>query len=169
MLNSEIKTKRTLLRKYLEEDRAEFIRIIIDPDVNHFMGGRTEDPDEAGKIFNKIFDIYNGKQAERHFEIWAIEFEEKFIGDLELKQTENTTGDELEVVYLIDKAYWGKGLIPEILKEITRYAGDMGKRVIATFNPDNIKTVRALEKAGIDKQEWVGEGVDRYYQVWLKI
>jgi ribosomal-protein-alanine N-acetyltransferase len=169
MLNEDIKTERILLRKYKKEDRLECIRIMTDPDVNHFIGGRTEDPAEADIIFNKIFDIYNGSMGVRHFEIWAIEYEGKFIGDFELKQTGNTEGNELEVVYMIDKPYWGRGFIPEILKEIIEYAKNMDKRIVATMSPENVKTVRALEKVGIKKQQWIGEGEDRCLKVWMKM
>lgn len=169
MLNKEIRTKRLLLRKYTEADRAECVRILTDPEVNHYMGGRTEDPVEGNKIFDKIFEIYNGALGSRHFELWAIEYEGKMIGDFELKQTDNTQGNELEVVYMIDKPFWGKGLVPEILQEIVKYAASMDMAVVATLNPDNIKTVRALEKAGIEKDGWIGEGEERCYKVWLKM
>ena len=90
------------------------------------------------------------------------------IGDFELKETDNTVDGELEVVYMIDKYYWGKGLVPEILKEIIKYAAGMDKVVVATLNPENTKTVRALEKIGIEKQGWIGEGDDKCFKVWLK-
>ncbi len=167
MLNKEIKTERVLLRKYTEADRQECVRILTDPEVNKFMGGRTEDPAEGNKIFDKIFEIYNGALGSRHFELWAIEYEGKLIGDFELKQTDNTVGNELEVVYIIDKPYWGMGLASEILKEIIKYALSMNKCVVATLNPENVQTVRALEKAGIEKEGWIGEDDDRCFKVWL--
>lgn len=168
MNNPEILTQRTRLRKYSEADRADFVRIVTDPEVNRYMGGRTDDPAEGNKIFDKIFDIYNGNLGNRFFELWAIEYDGKMIGDFELKETENTEYGELEVVYMVDKPYWGMGLVPEILKEIISYSASKNKRVIATLNPENKKTVRALEKAGIEKQEWIDAKDDRYFKVWLK-
>lgn len=58
--------------------------------------------------------------------------------------------------------------MPEILADINLYARSLGKRVIATINPENLKMVRALEKAGIEQQEWTGEGEERVYKVWLR-
>lgn len=167
--NKEIRTARALLRKFTEADRIEFVRILTDPGVNYYMGGRTEDPAEGNKIFDKIFEIYNGALGSRFFELWAIEFEGNLIGDFELKETDNTAPGELEVVYMIDKPHWGKGLVPEILKEIIKYSASMNKRIVATLNPENTKTVRVLEKTGIEKQDWVGEGDDRCFKVWLKM
>lgn len=168
MLNGEIRTKRITLRKYTEADRDECVRILADPEVNKFMGGRTEDPEEGNKIFDKISEIYAGSLKPRHFEIWAIEYEGKLIGDFELKETDNTLPGELEVVYMIDKPYWGRGLVTEILNEIIKYSAAMNKRVIATLNPENIQTVRVLEKTGIERQEWITVEGDRYYKIWLR-
>ncbi|MBE2216961.1 MAG: GNAT family N-acetyltransferase [Ignavibacteria bacterium] len=165
----DINTTRLKLRKFTEADRADFVRFSTDPEVNQYIGGRVETEEAANALFDKIQQVYNGLFGNRHFEIWAIEYEGKTIGSFELKQTENTEPDELEVVYLIDKAYWGRGFIPEILRCINKYAHSMGLRVIATLNPDNKQTVRALEKAGLDasKSGWIGEEGDRCFKVTL--
>jgi putative acetyltransferase len=173
-LNQDITTARTLLRKYTEADRETSVRLSLDNDVMHFMGGEhAETAEEANIIFDKCFEIYKGWLGDkplgpRHFELWGIEFEGSLIGHFELKQTPNTTGNELEVVYLLDKDYWGKGIIPEALNSVNDYAKSMGKQVIATINPDNKRTVRSLEKAGIEKQMWVEDSEGKVYKVWLK-
>jgi [ribosomal protein S5]-alanine N-acetyltransferase len=173
-MNGNIKTERLLIRKYTESDRVDSVRLSLDKDVMHFMGGEhAETEGEANMIFDKCFEIYrgslNGKPlGSRRFEIWGIEYEGKLIGHFELKQTPNTAGSELEIVYLLDKDFWGMGLMPEAIKAVNKYANSNGMQVIATINPENMRTVRSLEKAGIEKQEWVGEGEDRVYKVWLK-
>jgi len=167
--SGEITTTRLRLRKFTEADRGDFVRFSIDPEVNQYIGGRVESEEAANALFDKIQQVYNGLFGKRHFEIWAIEFEGRTIGSFELKQTENTETDELEVVYLVDKAYWGRGFIPETLRCINKYAHTIGCWVIATLNPENIKTVRALEKAGLDvaKSGWIGEEGDRCFRVTL--
>ncbi len=167
--SGEINTARLKLRRFTEADRTDFVGFSTDPEVNQYIGGRVESEEAANALFDKIQQVYNGLFGKRHFEIWAIEYEGKTIGSFELKQTENTEPDELEVVYLIDKAYWGRGFIPEILRCINKYAHTMGCWVIATLNPENIKTVRALEKAGLDvsKSGWIGEEGDRCFRVTL--
>lgn len=173
-LNIDIKTERLLLRKYKEADRKDSVRLSLDKDVMHFMGGEhagTEE--EANIIFDKCFEIYggslNGKPlGTRRFELWGIEYDGRLIGHFELKQTPNTTGNELEVVYLLDKDFWGMGLMPEAIKAVNEYANSAGMQVIATINPENMQTVRSLEKADIEKQEWIGEGEERVYKIWLR-
>lgn len=169
-----IKTERLLLRRYIESDRANSMRLSLDKEVMHFMGGEhAENEEQASSIFDKCFEIYKGWLGEkplgtRRFELWGIENEGRLIGHFELKQSVNTTGNELEIVYLLDKAYWGKGLIPEAIKAVKKYAKSTGNVVIATINPENNRTVRSLEKSGIAKQGWIEDSEGKIYKVWLK-
>lgn len=168
--NQNIRTARTLLRPYVAADREKFADMFTDDDVKmYFPQGGCASREEAYQLFDKCFVVYSTNDpATRHFEIWGIEMQGELIGHFELKQTNHTVPGELEVVYLLDKTFWGRGLMPEILADIKLYAWSLGKQVIATINPENLKTVRALEKAGIEQQEWIGEGEERVYKVWLR-
>jgi RimJ/RimL family protein N-acetyltransferase len=168
-LNGIIISNRAILRKYTVQDREAFALLFTDKEVNFYMGGEhCETMEDVYKLFDKCFEIYSGKYPERYFEIWAVEFENKMIGHAELKQTNNTTDNELEVVYLLYKNYQGKGFMTEILKELNEYAKRSGKKMIATVNPENEKSVRVLVKTGIEKEGWITEGKDKYYKIWIK-
>lgn len=133
------------------------------------MGGQhCETKEDAYGLFEKGLEIYNGLFAGRHFELWAIEYKGEMIGHFELKQTNNTVGDELEVVYLLDKNYWGQGLMPEILNEVNKYASGLGKQLIATVNLENIKTIKALKKLNIEKEGWIEDAEDKVYKIWIE-
>ncbi len=168
-LNSDLYTTRTKLRKYETADKEKFAEMFTDTDINKYMGGQhCETKEDAYGLFEKSFEIYNGLFPGRYFEIWGIEHEGKLIGHFELKQTNNTAGDELEVVYLLDKNYWGRGLIPEILIEVNKYASGLGKQLIATINLENIKTIKALKKIGIEKEGWIEDEEGRVYKMWIE-
>lgn len=167
--NKDLFTKRTRLRKYEEKDREKFADMFTDIEVNKYMGGQhCETKQDAYKLFEKSFEIYNGLFTARHFEIWGIEYEGKLIGHFELKQTNNTSGDELEVVYLLDKEYWGQGLMPEILIEVNKYASGLDKQIIATVNLDNTKTMKALRKLIIEKEGWIEDEEGKVYKLWIE-
>lgn len=168
-MNKDLLTARTRLRKYEKQDKEIFAHLFTDKDVIKFMGGQhCETKEDAYGLFEKGFEIYNGLFPDRHFEIWAIEYEGKMIGHFELKKTNNTIGDELEVVYILNKAYWGRGLMPEILNEVNKYASGMGKQMIATVNLDNIKTMKALRKLNIEKEGWFEDDEGKVYKIWIK-
>lgn len=169
MNSKDILTNRTRLRKYCQSDKSTFIRLFTDKEINLFMGGpKCNTEEDAIELFEKGLKVYEGLFPGRHFEIWAIEYQEKMIGHFELKQTPSTSENELEIVYMLDKNHWGKGLIPEIINEVNKYASGMGRKLTATINPENIKTVKALNKTGIEKEEWIEDEEGKVYKVWLK-
>ncbi|MBK8552169.1 MAG: GNAT family N-acetyltransferase [Ignavibacteria bacterium] len=167
-LNKNIFTNRTMLRKYIASDKKIFGELFTDREVNKYMGGQhCETPEDAFSLFDKCFEIYNGSLQDRHFEIWGIEFEGNLIGHFELKQTQNTVGNELEVVYLLNKEYWGRGLMLEVLNQVNSYSSGMGKQLIATINPENINTVKLLKKTGIEREGWIEDDEGKVYKIWL--
>ena len=168
MLNKDIITRRTLLRKYRPADKEEMIVLFMDKIVNHYMGsGPCKTKVHALELFDKIHQIYE-KPLNRHFEIWAIDVNEQLAGHFELKQSKYTEANELEVVYMLHRKHWGKGLMPEILHSINAHAHLLNQQLIATINPENIRTVRALEKVGIDRQQWIDKGKDKTLKVWIE-
>jgi len=169
MLNKDIITQRTLLRKYQFADREEMIDLFMDKVVNYYMGnGPCKTKARVLELFEKIQQLYEKPLTDRHFEIWAIDINRHLAGHFELKESEYTEVNELEVVYMLDQIHWGKGLMPEILHNINAHAHTMNRQLIATINPENIRTVRALEKVGVACQKWVGEGKDKTLKVWIE-
>lgn len=169
MNSPDIKTSRTLLRRYKDSDIDKFVLLFTDKEINHFMGGQhCETREDAENLFYKGFEIYNGLFPDRHFELWAIEHSGELIGHFELKQTNHTAENELEIVYMLDKEYWGQGIMPEIINEINKYSSGFDKQLIATINPENIRTIKALYKTGIEKEEWTEDEDGKVFKVWLK-
>ena len=55
------------------------------------------------------------------------------------------------MTYLLDRAYWGRGLATEAAREVLRHAReDLGRaRLVAFIDPRNRASVRVAEKAGL--------------------
>lgn len=153
MNNAQIKTSRLLLRKYIEEDRAFLVDLFTDEEIGRYMGdGEAASVCDANQLFNSIFNIYEQQQkGNRFFEVWGIELNEELIGHFELKETEHTEKGELEVVYIIDKPYWNKGFISEVLQAMQTRVQKIDKKIIATVDKNNQASIRVLEKLGIKK------------------
>ena len=146
-----IHTSRLSLRPYTEADCSAFCRFMIDPELARYMDNNPADQAQAAAMFEKVQAIYANPPQGRYFDIWAIEFEGACIGHLELKQSENTQPGELEVVYLIEKPYWNRGLMSELLSALVTYVGKMGSVIIATIDQNNQASWRVLEKLGVSK------------------
>lgn len=151
-MNSEIQTIRTLLRKYTDDDREIIADFFTDGDIGRYMGdGPSDTRKDAYILFDKIFEVYEAANKNRHFEVWGIEYQNELIGHIELKETENTLPNELEIVYLLDKPYWNKGIMTEILLKMKEYTFELNKTIIATVKSKNQASIRILEKLGIKK------------------
>lgn len=115
------------------------------------MGGKVESREEAYALFDKVFGIYKGVLMPRRFEVWAVRIGGGYAGHFELKQTDMTGEGELEIVYMLKKEHWGKGIMPEVVQEVRRYASESGMMLIATANPENENSLRVLEKVGSEQ------------------
>jgi ribosomal-protein-alanine N-acetyltransferase len=60
---------------------------------------------------------------------------------------------ETELFYTIAKKFWGKGIGTEIAKAVLEYGlHTVGlKRIVASVNPENTRSVRVLQKAGMKR------------------
>ncbi len=111
-----VETKRLILRHFTPEDAADNYRIYTDPENMRFMGRRPDSiAFERYHLRRHIADYYD----KRGFGLWAVVVKEnnQLIGrcGLMYQQIEGTR--EVEVAYLIDKHYWGKGLATEAARE----------------------------------------------------
>jgi len=58
--------------------------------------------------------------------------------------------------------------MPEIIIEINKYAGAINKKLIATVSSENTKTLKALRKIGIQKQESLAESDSSSLKIWIE-
>jgi len=114
-----------------------------------FMGTRPDSVEvEREHIRKHIANYYD-----RHgFGLWAVVLKEddRLIGRCGLLYQQVQGTWEIEVSYLIDKPYWGKGSATEAARETVELGFGRHKfaRVIALINPENIASVRVAEKSG---------------------
>lgn len=104
---------------------------------------------------------------EHGFGWWAVEPRSKkrligWSGLLFLPETE-----EVEVGYLLDQAFWGKGLATEAAQACLKYGfGNLDvESIVAIVHPENIASQRVTEKLGmsfVDRSHYFGMDVYRY-------
>ena len=101
----------------------------------------------------------------RHPELglWATVHKEtgRFIGRCGLLPWKIDDKLEIEIAYLIDKAYWGQGLATEAAKGILQYGFENLNlsRLICLIDPDNIASQKVAEKTGMTLEKKV-DGID---------
>jgi len=141
-------TDRLLVREYVEEDAEAFFKLNSDPEVLRFV------PDKA---------LLNVEQARQLLIDHPIADYRKYgfgRGACILKSTGEQIGfaglkyleelGEVDVAYRLLPKYWGQGLATEAALASVRFGWDLGlKRIIGLVMPQNIASVRVLEKTGL--------------------
>ena len=146
----EIETDRLRLRMFTLDDLDDLSRIFAHPEVVRHLGtGMPLLRDEAAYALRGII-----KHWERHgFGRWAAVHKPSgtLIGYGGLRSFEGTP----ELVYLLDRPYWGAGLATELSEAALKYGFDERhfERIVAMTKVANLASQRVLEKVGMSLEK----------------
>ena len=138
------------LRRYEHSDLPDFTALFGDPQVMRYVGdGGALDAAAATTLMDKIFEIYENDPS---FFVWAVEEDAQYAGHAELKRRQFR--DEYEVVYILQRKRWRRGLGGEACDLLVSEAR---KRkipfIIATVNPQNLASSAILNRRGFSADE----------------
>lgn len=144
-----LETDRLLVREYVEEDAEAFFRLNTDPEVIRFVPDKTLlNVDQARQL---LIDHPMADYRKHGFGRGAciLKSTGEQIGFAGLKYLDEL--GEVDVAYRLLPAYWGQGLATEAALASVRYGfADLGlKQIIGLIMPENIASVRVLEKTGL--------------------
>jgi RimJ/RimL family protein N-acetyltransferase len=148
-----LETERLILRPYDEADRAAFVALFTDAGVMRHVDRGVLTEEGAAALFGRVFThVYPA----RDFDVWGV-FEKAggaYAGHAELKPRRDAAAREgdAEVVYLLGRGFWGRGLATELASAVVAHAlrTRAGARVCATVAPENAASIRVLEKIGMN-------------------
>ena len=148
----ETQTRRLLLRQFRLEDLNDLALILADAQVMSHLGLRGE-PMTRPETEAALLSIISHWRL-KGFGRWAAE--ERGTGRLIGFAGLRSFGRRAELVYLLDRPYWGRGLATEMARECLRFAfTEKGFAEVAAFTrPANLASRRVLEKLGM---RYVGE------------
>ena len=143
----EIETARLRLRQFTLADLDALARIVADAEVMKYLG-REPRPMTLAETETFLHSMI--AHWKRHgFGRWAVEDRKdaRLIGCAGLRSHEGTA----ELVYLLDRPFWGVGLATEIAEACLRYGFDDHRftRIVAFARPANAASRRVLEKMGM--------------------
>jgi ribosomal-protein-alanine N-acetyltransferase len=139
-----IRAARLILRPFTEEDTTPLHQILSDLDVIHYLP-TTELP-PRDRVHRFVIDQIDHWQK-RGYGWWAVEprSQKTLIGWNGLRYLPET--GKIEVAYLLDKAWWGKGLATGGAKASPRHGFEtLGtETIIALVHPENKASQRAID------------------------
>lgn len=145
-----LETQRLILRPWFKSDLNDFYEYACVEGVGEMAGWKHHDSIEVSKEILQSFI--------KDMNVFAIVFKEnnKVIGSLGLHNSWAEYEQQyketklVEIGYVISKDYWGKGLMPEAVREVIRFCFDTcGLDAITVKHAStNHQSKRVIEKCG---------------------
>ena len=141
-------TSRLILRPWEEKDAASLYRYASDPRVGPVAGWAVHTSEENSReIIRDVLskpETYAVILKEVGYPVGSIGLMLGEASNLGIPKTEG------EIGFWIGVPYWGKGLIPEAVREIIRYGFEKLdlERIWCGYFDGNIKSKRVQEKCG---------------------
>ena len=116
-----METERLILRLLTMDDLDGLAALYRDPEIRRYFPDGTRTYDQTRAELEWIIDVYYGRYG---YGLWATVLKETgaFIGRCGLLPWEIDGRTEVEVAYLLDKGYWGRGLATEAACAIADHA-----------------------------------------------
>lgn len=141
-----LETERLILRPFVETDAADLFAYARDPRVGPDAGWQPHrSVEESRQIIGTVFSAPN---------VFAVvdKVSGRVIGSAGFVGRHQTVlpGPDEEIGYALSPEFWGRGLIPEAVRELLRYGfEDLGLAAIWCGHYDfNDKSRRVVEKCG---------------------
>ena len=143
-----LRTERLVLRPFRASDLEDFYAYASVDGVGQMAGWSPhKDLEESKVILTKFIE---------HKRTFAIECGGKTVGSLGIEEYDEDRFPELadlkcrSIGYVLAKDYWGRGLMPEAVKEVLRYLfEDLGlDAVLCSHFLSNKRSGRVQEKCG---------------------
>ena len=143
-----LETDRLAVRHFRAEDLDGLATIAADPEVMRYVGdGRPVTREQARQWIEKSLLNY-GRHGFGSFAVTPKDDDGGLIGYCGLVNP--TPEGEAEIIYGFAKTLWGRGLARELAGPLLSFGFGRGlRRIIATIDPDNLASIRVVEKLGM--------------------
>ncbi|MBM4426942.1 MAG: GNAT family N-acetyltransferase [Chloroflexi bacterium] len=145
-----LETERLILRHLVMEDLDELFILYSDSEIRkYFPEGVLSYEDTKEELEWHM----NGHPRHPELGLWATIHKEtgKFIGRCGLQPWTLEGQDEVEIAYLLDKAFWKQGLATEAAQGILQYGFEQLNlsRLICMVDPENVASQKVAQRIGM--------------------
>ncbi len=147
----QLETPRLLLRRFDKADLAAHAALMADPLVTRFLPRGPFAAREAKQISERVIAHFMDHWTRHGFGVWALvdKTSGALIGQCGLNHL--PVGGEIEVLYLLERACWRRGLATEAAGAAVKCGFDELRleRIVGITLPGNAASQRVLEKVGL--------------------
>ncbi|MCP4421853.1 MAG: GNAT family N-acetyltransferase [Chloroflexi bacterium] len=164
MNNPTILTENLRLRPFTPTDATSMHQIMSGKDVlRYFPGAQAPSLEQV----QRMISLFLTHWQEKGYGLWAVEHRSMgaLLGRCGLQYLAET--DEVEVDFILDRHYWGRGFATEAGMASLQYGfNELGlTTIVGIVHPENIASQRVLQKLGMqfaEKTEYFGMACYRY-------
>ncbi|MBV9957563.1 MAG: GNAT family N-acetyltransferase [Acidobacteria bacterium] len=143
-----LETERLVIRRLRASDLDELSALCCDAELMRYVGdGRPLGREQVQLWIERSLDNY----ARRGFGCMAVteKSDGRLIGYCGLVYAPGS--DEAEIIYALKREFWGRGLASEAARAMIAYGLNEHRlpRILATIDPDNLSSIRIVEKLGL--------------------
>jgi putative acetyltransferase len=140
-----LETERCILRPFEAIDLEDFFEYAKNPNVGPAAGWPPHEKLETS------MEILQGFMENQ--EVWALIWKEnnKLIGSVGLHKDQLRTATDVKMLgYVLSEAYWGQGIMPEVVDSVIQYAFEELDITLLTVHhySFNARSRRVIEKCG---------------------
>jgi ribosomal-protein-alanine N-acetyltransferase len=144
-----LETERLILRKMTPDDAEAVFAYASDPEVSRYTLWETHRSIEDSRAF---LELTLGKYEGGEEPDWGVVYkgDHRFVGACGLVNWEIEHA-RVEVGFVLSREYWGRGLMPEVVRALIRFGFDTMNvnRIEARCIVENTASARVMEKVGM--------------------
>lgn len=144
-----LETDRLILRRFVKADaESVYKNWASDDEVTKYLTWEThKSAEDSARYVDFCLDGY--KNAD--FYQWAIELKETGETGGNVSVVRITEDGAAELGWVLGRALWGRGIVPEAAEEVMRFLFDeVGfSRIYAEHDIENVKSGRVMQKIGM--------------------
>lgn len=147
-----LETKRLILRPISLEDNNEIFAYRSDKETNKYQGWIPETVEDVAQFIGKVAKEIN--EPETWFQFVIVEKETgKIVGDFGIHFMD-VDNKQTEIGCTLNKAFQNKGFATESAKCVIDFLfNELDKhRIVTSIDPDNINSIRLVERLGFRKE-----------------
>lgn len=162
-----LETPRILLREMQESDAESFYELNLDKEVIRYTGDVPFASVAEAKIFIQNYSAYKDFGYGRWIMVYKTSNE--VIGFCGLKY--HPEDGETDIGFRLRRDHWGIGLATEAAVACMQYGfGKLGlKRIIARAHPENVASIRVVEKLGMLFEKEIEEHGELWNQYAIEV